>query len=349
MKQRILITGGAGFIGINATRRFLKDGWEVIIFDNFSRKGTDINLKHLIEEGYQDFTVMRNDIRTDISELNEAISQVDVVLHLAAQVAVTTSVQDPRTDFDINALGTFNVLESARKSPKKPLVMYASTNKIFGLLEGYTVREENSRYVFEDEAFHTYGVPTNHPLDFHSPYGCSKGVADQYVLDYARIYDMETVVFRQSCIYGTNQFGVEDQGWLAWFAIATILNKPLTLYGTGKQVRDALYIDDLIELYVVAVKNRAQMRGNAYAVGGGPGNTTSLLELLDVLHEKIGIRPTTSKASARAGDQPVFIADIRKAKQELGWEPKVSLNEGLDRMIDWMRNHDSEIRDLFNA
>jgi CDP-paratose 2-epimerase len=344
--QTILITGGAGFIGVNSARRFLKDGWKVIIFDNFSRKGTDINLSHLLAEITENLVVLRKDIRTDILDLEKAAAESDVILHLAAQVAVTTSIIDPLVDFEINALGTFNVLEAARKSNRKPLTIFASTNKVFGALDSYSVNEVETRYVFDDEKFRTNGVPSNQPLDFHSPYGCSKGAADQYVVDYSRIYNMETVVFRQSCIYGTNQFGVEDQGWLAWFAIATMFNKPLTIYGTGKQVRDALFIDDLVDLYVLAIQNRVNMRGNAYVVGGGTENTISLIELLEALEQRIGIRPVTSTSLTRAGDQPIFIADIRKLKDELNWEPKVAIGTGLDRMIDWMKNHESDIKQL---
>ncbi len=347
--QHILITGGAGFIGVNATRRFLRDGWKVTIFDNLSRKGSDINLRHLEMENHKNLFVMINDIRTDREALNQIASECDVILHLAAQVAVTTSIIDPQTDFDINILGTFNVLEAARKSERKPLVIYASTNKVFGALENYPVREMETRFEFEHDHFHTHGVPGDHPLDFHSPYGCSKGAADQYVVDYARIYGLNTVVFRQSCIYGTNQFGVEDQGWLAWFAIATMLGRPLTLYGTGKQVRDALFVDDLVDLYVHAVTNRVSMNGNAYVVGGGPNNTLSLLELLDMIEKKLQKRPVTTLAAIRAGDQPIFVADVRALEKDFNWKPQITVHEGVDRMIEWMHEHEADIRKLFQA
>lgn len=347
MAQHILITGGAGFIGINATRHFLKKGWEVTIFDNFSRKGTELNLKHLEADFKKGFTVVRGDVRTDIDLLKREVAKNEVVLHLAAQVAVTTSVTDPRTDFEINLLGTFNVLEAVRLSENKPFVMYSSTNKVFGALEEYKVKELPTRYAFVDKGFDTYGVPGSHPLDFHSPYGCSKGAADQYVVDYARIYGLKTVVFRQSCIYGVHQFGVEDQGWLAWFAIATMLGKTLTIYGTGKQVRDALFVEDLVDLYDRAIANQDKVSGKAYAVGGGPANTLSLLELFDMLEAKMGKRPETKKGETRPGDQPMFVADIRKAKEDMGWEPKHNVSDGLDRMIGWMKEHESEIATLF--
>ncbi|MDP6561562.1 MAG: GDP-mannose 4,6-dehydratase, partial [Candidatus Peribacteraceae bacterium] len=223
--SKMLITGGVGFIGVNAADHFLTDGWEVIIFDNFSRKGTDINLAFLETKHSSGLEVVRGDIRTDQDKLNALCDQVDVVLHLAAQVAVTTSVKDPREDFEINAFGTFNVLEAVRQSTKKPQLIYASTNKVYGGLEHMDVEEGEKRYSF---AGGVAGVTEQTPLDFHSPYGCSKGSADQYVRDYSRLYDLNTVVLRQSCIYGPHQMGVEDQGWVAWFMIATMFNRPVT-------------------------------------------------------------------------------------------------------------------------
>jgi CDP-paratose 2-epimerase len=347
MSQRILITGGAGFIGINAVRHFLKKGCTVTIFDNFSRKGTELNVTHLKKDFASGFSIVRGDIRHDTELLKKEIDTHDVVIHLAAQVAVTTSVTDPRSDFEINLLGTFNVLEAIRESKNKPFLIYASTNKVFGALEGYGVKELPTRYAFEDKDFDLYGVPGSHPLDFHSPYGCSKGAADQYVVDYARIYGLKTVVFRQSCIYGVHQFGVEDQGWLAWFAIATMLGKTLTIYGTGKQVRDALFVEDLVALYDAAIENQDKVSGKAYAIGGGPKNTLSLIELFDHLESKMGKRPDTKKGETRPGDQPMFVADIREAKKDMGWEPKVNIDQGLDRMIGWMKENKTDIEALF--
>lgn len=337
--KKILITGGAGFIGINSARRFLKREWEVTLFDNFSRKGTDINVELLQKDFTSNVRVVRGDVRTDLTDLAREVNEHDVVLHLAAQVAVTTSVTDPRTDFEINALGTFNILEAVRLSKNRPFVIYSSTNKVFGALEDLDVREEKNRYVFEDTTFDTFGVPESRQLDFHSPYGVSKGVADQYTIDYSRIYGLKTVVFRQSCIYGTNQFGVEDQGWVAWFAIASMLGRPITLYGTGKQVRDILFIEDLVDLYERAIEKQEDVSGKAYNVGGGPENTLSLLELLGHLEGKYGYKNSLSYSNTRPGDQPIFIADIRKAQKDLGWSPKVSVSEGIERMHDWMQKN----------
>lgn len=344
--RSVLITGGAGFIGVNAARYFFHKGWEVILFDNFSRKGTDINVRHLLEE-CPSVEVVRGDIRFDLESLAACVERVDVVIHLAAQVAVTTSIGDPRADFETNVVGTFNVLEAIRNSERKPFLINASTNKVFGALEECGVCEVGDRYVFEHPELREYGVPGHHPLDFHSPYGCSKGAADQYVRDYARVYGLKTVTLRQSCIYGTNQFGVEDQGWLAWFAIATMLDRPITIYGTGRQVRDVLFVDDLVHLYESLTLRQDSVSGKAYAVGGGPRNTVSLIEFLDHLSAVLGKSPDRTYAEVRAADQPVFVADIRPLTRDIGWEPKHALSEGLPKMIGWMRAHEDDIRGLF--
>lgn len=333
--MRILITGGAGFIGVNAARHFVAQGHEVTILDNFSRKGSDHNRDTLIAELPQ-VQVVEADVRTDVAILEREAARHDGILHLAAQVAVTTSIVNPREDFEQNLLGTFNVLEAARTASPQPSVVYASTNKVYGGLEHHTVHEEGDRYVFDttDIAFH--GIGEAEPLDFHSPYGCSKGGADAYAVDYHRIYGLKTVVFRQSCVYGKHQFGIEDQGWVAWFTIAAMQNRPLTIYGNGKQVRDALYADDLADLYLRAFTNMDRVAGRAYNVGGGPKNTLSLIELLARLKGDYGYAPELSYAAIRAGDQPIFVADIRKAKADLGWEPKVGLEEGIEKMHAWI-------------
>lgn len=349
MAKRILITGGAGFIGINASRHFLKKEYDLTIFDNFSRKGTDINVANLEKEFPGGFKVVKGDVRYDRDLLEREVSEHDVVLHLAAQVAVTTSVIDPRTDFEINALGTFNVLEAVRLSRNKPFVIYTSTNKVFGSLEGLPVREDDKRFRFISDEHHEHGVSEVYPLDFHSPYGVSKGVADQYTIDYSRIYGLKTVVFRQSCIYGTNQFGVEDQGWLAWFTIAAMTGRPITIYGTGKQIRDALFIDDVVKLYELAIDNQDIVNGKAYNVGGGPSNTISLIELLDHLDKKLDYQPTLNYADVRPGDQPVFVADIRRAKKDLGWEPLVGVDEGIDQMHKWLKDNKDDVTRVFNS
>ena len=328
-----LITGGAGFIGCNAARRLMAEGHEVVVFDNLSRKGTSGNLEWLREQGPVAF--VKGDVREaeTIASAVRAHRDADVVLHLAGQVAVTTSVTDPRTDFEINALGTFNVLEGIRRAGGSPVVLYASTNKVYGNMEHEGVELRNGRYAYKHLA---RGVSETAPLDFHSPYGCSKGTADQYVRDYARIYGMRSVVFRQSCIYGPRQFGIEDQGWVAWFTIAAVLGRPITIFGDGRQVRDVLYADDLADCYLRAVEQIDHTQGQIYNVGGGPDNQLSLLELLELLSARVGRKITTAFADWRPGDQKVFISDIAKAKRDFGWFPKVSATSGVDRLADWV-------------
>ena len=347
--KNILIIGGAGFIGINAARYFLKKGSQVTIFDNFSRRGTEINVAALEKDFPKGFEVVRGDIRYDRDILEREVGKHDVVMHLAAQVAVTTSVVNPREDFEINALGTFNVLEAVRISDNKPFVLYTSTNKVFGALEEEGVIEEEKRYRFENDTLHKYGVPETQNLDFHSPYGVSKGVADQYTIDYSRIYGLKTVVFRQSCIYGTNQFGVEDQGWLAWFTIAAILGKPITIYGTGKQVRDVLFVEDVIRLYDLAIENQDIVNGKAYCVGGSPANTISLVEFFEHIDKEFGLKPTLQKGDTRPGDQPIFVADIRRAEKDLGWKPEYDVKRGIAAMHKWMQDNKGDIIEVFNA
>ncbi len=349
MKKRILIIGGAGFIGINAARHFIQRGDSVTIFDNFSRKGTETNVAMLEAALPGKFRTVRADIRYDRDILEKEVSDHDVVLHLAAQVAVTTSVVDPRTDFEINALGTFNVLEAVRISNNRPFVLYSSTNKVYGSLEELTVSEAEERYRFDSAIHEEFGVPESQQLDFHSPYGVSKGVADQYTIDYSRIYGLKTVVLRQSCIYGTNQFGVEDQGWLAWFTIAMMTKRPITIYGTGKQVRDALFIDDLVRLYALAVDNQEKVNGKAYNVGGGPKNTVSLVEFFSHMKDKHGLAGEFKKGDVRPGDQPIFVADIRKVEQDLGWKPEHSVEEGLAKMREWLVANKETVESVFNS
>ncbi|MDP2593811.1 MAG: GDP-mannose 4,6-dehydratase [bacterium] len=346
-QRTILITGGAGFIGINAAKHFLQKGLDVTIFDNFSRKGTEVNLKLLKRDtkGTKGtLRVVRGDIVTDLKALDCEAGKADVVIHLAAQVAVTTSIVNPRADFETNIVGTFNVLEAVRLAKSRPMLLYSSTNKVYGSLPHLPVKDQKSRHVFISKPHATHGVSEEEQLDFHSPYGCSKGAADQYVIDYSRMYGLQTVVFRQSCIYGPYQFGVEDQGWVAWFTIAALLDRPITLYGTGKQVRDILYVDDLIRLYDLAIANIHTVGGRAYNVGGGPRNTISLIELLAHLGRQMGKRIAPSMAEARAGDQPIFVADIRRVKDDLNWEPSVGVFDGWKGMYRWIAEHETHIR-----
>ncbi|MBI2410227.1 GDP-mannose 4,6-dehydratase [Candidatus Kaiserbacteria bacterium] len=341
-RKTILITGGAGFIGVNASHYFLKKGANVTIFDNFSRKGTETNVKLLKKEvrgAPGALRVVRGDVVKDLKALDREAARADVVIHLAAQVAVTTSIADPRVDFETNMIGTFNVLEAIRLSKKKPILLYSSTNKVYGSLPHLPVKDAKTRHLFVSKRHATYGVPEHEQLDFHSPYGCSKGAADQYVIDYSRIYGLRTVVFRQSCIYGPHQFGVEDQGWVAWFTIAVLLDKPITLYGSGKQVRDILSVEDLIRLYDLAIRKIHKVSGQAYNVGGGPKNTISLIELLAHLEGEMGKQINPRRAEERAGDQPIFVADVRRLKNELGWEPRTNIADGWRNMYAWISAH----------
>lgn len=335
MKKKLLITGGAGFIGSNLASHFLKKDYQVTVFDNFERKGTEENLLWL-KDKYPQIKIIKADIR-DKSALDKAVADQDFVFHLAAQVAVTTSVADPRTDFDINALGTFNLLEAVRFHGKNPLVIFSSTNKVYGEMENTKVIEKKTRYMYKDMPF---GVPENTNLDFHSPYGCSKGAADQYMHDYFRIYKIPTVVFRQSCIYGPHQFGIEDQGWLAWFIIAITLGKDITIYGDGKQIRDVLYIDDLVKLFEIAVENKEKVSGKIYNVGGGMKNTLSVWSDFGPILKKLFRKEIPVRfADWRPGDQKVFVSDIRLVEKELGWKPRVNINEGIKRLFDWVQDN----------
>lgn len=328
----ILITGGAGFIGVNSARYFASKGWSVTVLDNLSRRGTEDNLRWLQAQASVRFE--RADIR-DGAHVERIVGSIrpDVVLHLAAQVAVTTSVTDPREDFEINALGTFNVLEALRKQSPESFFIYASTNKVYGKMDDVAVVERNGRYEYRDLAA---GADERQHLDFHSPYGCSKGVADQYTIDYSRIYGLRTVAFRQSCIYGTRQFGIEDQGWVAWFTIAAVLGKKITIYGDGKQIRDVLHVDDLVRAYEAAATHQDQAIGQAFNVGGGSGNTMSLLELLAYLQEELRIDIPLQWDKWRPGDQPVFVCDIRKAQERLGWQPEISVRQGVKNLSAWV-------------
>jgi len=338
--MKIIITGGAGFIGSNATSRYLQRGYQVVVIDSLARSGVNENLEWLKPQGALDFHQI--DIRDwdAISRVFHQHRDADQVLHLAAQVAVTTSVRDPRDDFEINALGTFNVLEAMRQSGVRAPLIYSSTNKVYGEMTSVGVVERNGRYDYQSLAG---GVSEEHNLDFHSPYGCSKGSADQYVIDYHRIYGLRTTVFRQSCIYGYRQFGAEDQGWVAWFMIANQLGHPITIYGDGKQVRDILFIDDLLDAYDAAFAAPDKAAGRAFNIGGGPANVLSLRELLAFIEQRSGVKIPAGSADWRPGDQKVFISDIRRAQAELGWSPKISCLQGLGLLYDWIAKN----RELF--
>jgi CDP-paratose 2-epimerase len=331
--MKTIITGGAGFIGSNAASRYLRRGDHVVVVDNLSREGVRKNLDWLRSQGSLEFVQL--DIREaeGLARLFHKHSDADKVLHMAAQVAVTTSVIAPREDFEVNALGTFNVLEAMRKANMKAPILYASTNKVYGEMTEVGTMEKNGRYAYRSLPL---GVPEDRILDFHSPYGCSKGSADQYVIDYHRIYGLRTIVFRQSCIYGYRQFGAEDQGWVAWFMIASQLGRPITIYGDGKQVRDILFIDDLLDGYDAAFAAGDKCIGRAYNIGGGPENVLSLLELLAYIEKRRNAKLPYDFADWRPGDQKVFVSDIRRACNELGWKPKINCAQGLELLYDWV-------------
>jgi len=329
-KMKILITGGLGFIGIN-TALTLGNEHEIFVIDNLSRKGNIenyINLRNNIN-----FTFYNKDIRNyfDLEEIFKSNS-FDAIIHLAGQVAVTSSFKNPREDFEINCLGTFNILECIRKYCSNAVLLYSSTNKVYGDFKS-EIEEKENRYIYGNEI---NGISENQRLDFHSPYGCSKGSADQYVRDYHRMYGLKTVVLRQSCIYGPNQFGIEDQGWVSWFSIASLFDKNITIYGNGKQVRDVLHVKDLIDLYMSVIINIDICNGKIYNVGGGPDNTLSLLELLDILKIKLGKNIQYNFSQWRPGDQKIYISDIEKIKNDINWQPKIDVNAGLTIMLDWI-------------
>ncbi|MDK2970650.1 MAG: CDP-paratose 2-epimerase [Candidatus Sumerlaeota bacterium] len=345
--MKVLVTGGAGFIGVHTARRFAQRGDDVVVFDNLSRVGARENLAWL-QEAAPSVCFMPGDVTRaeDLAELARLHPEIEAIIHLAGQVAVTTSVADPVADFRANAEGTLNVLEMARTALSSPIVLYASTNKVYGGLEGVAVEKRGRRYEFRD---FTRGIGESTPLDFHSPYGCSKGAADQYVRDYHRIYGLPTVVLRQSCIYGTRQFGIEDQGWVAWFTIATQLKRPVTIFGDGCQVRDVLFIDDLVRAYEAAIDRIDVSAGRIYNVGGGPDYAISLLEFLDLLSEAAELVIQPLSADWRPGDQRVYVSDIARIRTELGWEPRIGPAEGIERLVEWVRENREMIAPILAA
>ncbi len=330
---KVLVTGGAGFIGSNLTHRLLSQGHQVTIYDNLVRRGTQDNIAWLRENHGDSFDLVQGDVR-DYPSLVQAVEGHEVIYHLAAQVAVTWSVADPREDFEINALGTLNLLEAARKCEQPPIVLFTSTNKVYGGMEGVEIAEHEKRYAY---AALPQGVSESHLLDFHSPYGCSKGAADQYVRDYARIYGLRTIVMRMSCIYGPRQFGIEDQGWVAHFLISAILGRPITIYGDGKQVRDILYIDDLLTAFERAVERIDLVSGQVYNIGGGPQKTISIwTEFKELLAELLGHEVEVTYDDWRPGDQLVYVSDTSKARRELAWEPRTSVRAGIEKLFHWV-------------
>lgn len=339
-RGKVLVTGGAGFIGSHVAETFARDGHPVTVYDNLSRarllKKDDRNARHNWDHlgGLSGITLREADVR-DFDALREAASGAEIIVHTAAQTAVTTSVVDPRQDFENNVLGAFNVLEAARAAKPHPAVVFCSTNKVYGEnVNRIPLTEGATRWAFAGEA--ASGVDESFSVDLceHTPYGCSKLTGDLYMQDYARLYGIKTGVFRMSCIYGTRQFGMEDQGWVAWFVIAALTGKPLTVFGDGKQVRDLLWVDDLAAAYRAFLGS--DRPHGVYNMGGGPEFTLSLLELLEQLGRRLGRPVPVTFADWRPSDQKVYVSDIAKARRELGWAPAVSPPEGVEKLIDWV-------------
>lgn len=336
--KRVLITGGAGFIGCNTSRFFATRNWRVSVLDNLSRQGTDKNLAWLRENIAFDFEQVDVRNRTEVDRVISE-SRPDAVIHLAAQVAVTTSVTDPRADFAVNAFGTFNLLDAVRRYCPDAVFIFASTNKVYGKVAKADYTLLGNRYAYVNRP---HGISESEPLDFLSPYGCSKGAADQYVIDFARIYGLRATSFRQSCIYGPRQFGVEDQGWVAWFAIASMLGRDLTVYGDGKQVRDILHVDDLVRAYEAAILAPEKVAGEAFNIGGGPTQAISLLDLIDTLEARLQEKIPLRWGEWRPGDQRIYVSDIRKLRDRLDWMPEISVSQGLAQLINWVSQSRTE-------
>lgn len=340
--MKFLITGGCGFLGSNLAREVILRGDRVTVIDNLYRVGAEKNLEWL--RGCGPFDFMHCDVRNR-EDVERIIKKTlpDAIFHLAGQVAMTTSIESPRLDFETNALGTLNILESVRLCSPESIVIYSSTNKVYGDLEWTEYRETETRYVaplFPD------GFPETIPLDFHSPYGCSKGAADQYMLDYHRIFGLRTVVYRHSSMFGTRQFATFDQGWIGWFcgqalrAKAGKLDTPFTISGNGKQVRDVLFADDMIALYLNTVERIEEAKGHAFNIGGGMKNSLSLLELFGILDRELGTTLTYTKLPPRESDQKVFVADTARAKKILGWSPKIDSVTGIRKMLEWVSTNE---------
>jgi len=335
--MKLLINGGCGFLGSNLATHAIEQGYDVTIFDNLSRLGSTSNLDYLKSIGK--FKFVHGDTRNSNDVENVIKNKFDVIFQLAGQVAMTTSIENPRKDFEINAMGTFNVLDSIRKYSPEAIVVFSSTNKVYGDLEQFTYEEKEKRYQCVE---YPNGFPETLTLDFHSPYGCSKGCADQYMLDYNRIFGLKTVVFRHSSMYGSRQFATYDQGWIGWFCQKAIEKKknptckPFTISGNGKQVRDILHADDMKKLYFSAIEHIDTMCGKAYNIGGGVNQSMSLLELFDCLNELTDVKLEYTRLPVRESDQKVFIADIAKVYQDCGWVPQVSSRVGVEKMLGWI-------------
>jgi CDP-paratose 2-epimerase len=335
MSDPVLICGGAGFIGTNLASRLLSMGQRVLVYDDLSRPGVDRNLQWLQSTYETLLDYETGDIR-DERALRRCVRQASAVFHFAAQTAVTTSLAAPREDFEVNALGALTLLEELRALRFPIPLLFTSTNKVYGDLNGIALRKRGSRYEPQHPGVLANGIDENCPLSFHSPYGCSKGAADQYVLDYARSYGMPNIVFRMSCIYGPHQCGTEDQGWVAHFLMRALAGERITLYGDGMQVRDVLFVEDLVDALLLAQQSTARTSGRAFNIGGGPKNTTSLLELLEIIGEVDGREPNVKFDDWRVGDQRYYVSDTRAFQTATGWKPRIGVREGVARLHRWL-------------
>jgi len=330
-----LVTGGAGFIGSNLAHALASAGRRVRLFDNLSRPGVERNLRWLQATHGDRIRFEKGDVR-DAAAVERAMAGVETVFHFAAQVAVTTSLIDPAHDFAVNAGGTLNVLDAARAQSEPPALLFTSTNKVYGGMDDVPLGLRGLRYEPDDPLW-VCGFSEDRRLDFHSPYGCSKGTADQYVLDHARSYGLRTAVFRMSCIYGPHQLGTEDQGWVAHFLIRALEDQPITLYGDGMQVRDALFVEDLVQAFLHAERHIGEIAGQAFNMGGGPANTISLLELIDLIGQIHGQKPVVTFDGWRTGDQRWYVSNTRKFEAATGWRPRVNVREGVSRLYTWLQ------------
>lgn len=330
----VLITGGAGFVGSNLAHRLLSEGQPVLVLDNLSRPGVEQNLRWLRRTHGSLLDVSVADVR-DASAVARAVARARCVYHFAAQVAVTHSLEDPSLDFTVNAAGTLNVLEAARSMSEPPLIVFTSTNKVYGTIDDLPLRRLDTRYEPEDDSVRSRGIAEDRPLSFHSPYGCSKGAADQYVLDYARTFGLDTIVLRMSCIYGPRQFGTEDQGWLAHFILCALRGEPITIFGDGFQVRDALYVDDLVDALLLAAQHRSALRGRAFNIGGGPANAVSVMEVVEAIARLGGYRIEVRHDAWRPGDQRYYVSDTSRFRAATGWTSRVRVQDGIRRLHAW--------------
>ncbi|MFP5270376.1 GDP-mannose 4,6-dehydratase [Coleofasciculus sp.] len=334
-QSSVLITGGAGFIGTNLAHRLLSAGQPVVLLDNLSRPGVENNLRWLRQQHGDKVNIEIADVR-DRWLLRRVLQNARMVFHLAGQVAVTTSLKNPLQDFQVNALGTLNLLEEMRSLPSPPPIVFTSTNKVYGGLEDIHLRRNCTRYEPTDSFIRLNGINEGRPLSFYSPYGCSKGTADQYIIDYARTFGLPAVVFRMSCIYGPHQCGCEDQGWVAHFLIRALKNQSITLYGDGLQVRDVLFVEDLIDAFLLAQANIDTLTGQAFNIGGGSENTTSLLEFIELIGNVQGQEPRVLFDQWRSGDQRYYVSDVRKFQAATGWKPQVSIRQGVEKLYHWL-------------